>query len=403
MRHLVTMPRSVVVVGGGLAGYTLADELRKRGFEGRISIVEREPALYDRPPLSKAAIVGDVDIDDLAFASPQLLAEREIEVITGHDVVRLEDGALLDDGTRIPGDALVLATGGRARHLPFPGHDLPVVHTLRTFDDAMRIRAAARAGGRILIAGAGLIGAELASSLLALDVNVTLVDVVEVPIIPAAGATIARALHAMHAERGVDVRVATIAEVSLARDTCVAVLDDGSRLQVDAVVVGAGLTPNVELAERMGLEVNDGVVVDECHRAADAVYAIGDVARMRDVDGVLRRREEHWEAAQHDALELAAVLLGQDPGLRSAPWWWSDRYDVHVEGVGRMTGPGATVMRGDTVAFHVHDDLLVGAVSINDAQAVRAARRLIDQRIPVAGSDLADPSVSLRGLLRVPR
>lgn len=403
MRQLVTPPRSVVVVGGGLAGFTLANELRRRGFDGAIRIVEREPALYDRPPLSKAAFVGDVVIEDLVFASAQLLAERQIEVITGHDVVSLDDGAILDDGTRIAGDALVLATGGSARKLRFPGHESPIVHTLRTFDDAMRIRAAARPGGRILIAGAGLVGAELTSALLARGVEVTLIDVVETPIVPVVGEAIARVLHAMHAERGVGVRVARIAEVCVGRGAGLAILDDGTRLPVDAVVVGAGLTPNVELAERMGLEVNDGVVVDECHRAADGIYAIGDVARRRDADGVLHRREEHWEAAQHDALELAALLLGDDPGPRSAPWWWSDRYDVHVEGVGRMCGPGVTVMRDETVALHVHDGVLVGAVSINDAHAVRAARRLIDQRIPVTSSDLADPSVSLKGLLRVAR
>ncbi|ALJ21387.1 NAD(P)/FAD-dependent oxidoreductase [Microbacterium sp. No. 7] len=397
-------PESVVIVGGGVAGYTLADALRARGFAGRVTIIDREPALYDRPPLSKAAFIDDIGLHDLAFSTDPHLEERGIEVISGRSVVALEDGgAQLDDGRLIAGDALVLATGGSARQIRFPGHDAPIVHTLRTFDDASRIRAAARPGARILVAGAGLIGAELTSSLLTLGVDVTLVDPVEVPIVPAAGVAIAQRLHAMHAMRGADVRIGLISEVVREGEGWTAILADDTRLAVDAVVVGAGLVPNVELAEAAGLEVEDGIVVDERHRVSDGIYAIGDVARVRDADGVLHRREEHWEAAQHDAQELAALLVGEEPEPRSAPWWWSDRYDVHVEGVGRMTGPGETVLRGETVAFHVDGDLLVGAVSINDTMTVRAARRLIDQRIPVSRVDLMDPSVSLRGLLRVPR
>ena len=394
---------SVVTVGGGLAGFTLADQLRQGGFQGRIVIIEREPALYDRPPLTKAAFTGETGLADLSFASAQQLAERRVEVLTGRDVVAIDGGARLDDGTLVPSDALVLATGGRARELPFPGHDEPVVHTLRTFADATRIRAAARPGSHILVVGAGLIGAELTSSLRTLGVRVTLIDPVEIPIAQAAGEAIARSLHAMHAEHEVDTRVATLAEVSRDSDGWTAMLHDATRLSVDAVVVGAGLVPNVELAVAAGLEVNDGIVVDEFYRAASGIYAIGDVARKRAESGVLLRREEHWEAAQHDARELAAILLGQIPNPRPSPWWWSDRYDAHVEGVGRMTGPGKTILRGESIAFHLDGDLLVGAVSVNDGNAVRAARRLIDQRIPVREQDLADPAVSLRGLLRVSR
>jgi NADPH-dependent 2,4-dienoyl-CoA reductase/sulfur reductase-like enzyme len=277
------------------------------------------------------------------------------------------------------------------------------VHTLRTFHDAQRIKAAARAGGRILVVGAGLIGAELTSSLRSLGVDVTLIDPVEVPLVLAAGDAVARRLHAMHAERGVDVRVSSIREVVATVGGYTAVLEDGAQIPVDAVVLGAGMVPNDEIAASAGLSVDGGVIVDDHYRAADGVYAIGDVARVRGADGCLRRREEHWEAAQHDAEELAALFMGQEKAPRSASWWWSDRYDAHVEGVGRMTGSGTNVVRSESLVFHVDDGLLVGAVSINDSLVVRAARRMIDQRIPVRAVDLADPSVSLRDLVRLSR
>jgi NADPH-dependent 2,4-dienoyl-CoA reductase/sulfur reductase-like enzyme len=397
---MMRTPHSLVVVGGGLSGYTLAKALRAHDFTGRITVIEQEPALYDRPPLSKAAIISDALLADLQFTTPEQLAAMGVDVVCGRRVVALENGAVLDDGTVVRGDAVVLATGGRPRVLPFRGNDAPVVHTLRTFSDTQRIKAAARPGGRILVVGAGLIGAELTSSLCALGVHVTLIDPVEVPLIPAAGESVARRLHEMHGEHGVDVRVGSILEIVDRDGEYTAVLDDGSRFPVDAVVVGAGIVPNTELAESAGLTVDGGVVVDERHYAGSGVYAIGDVARVRGSDGELRRREEHWEAAQHDAEELAVILVGDDPAPRSAPWWWSDRYHVHVEGVGRMTGSGLTIVRSPHVAFHLDDGLLVGAVSIDDSQTVRAARRMIDQRIPVAAADLADPSVSLRDLLR---
>ena len=397
------VPQSVVIVGGGLAGYTLADALRRHEFTGRITVIEQEPALYDRPPLTKAAFVSDATLAELEFSTPQQLRAQRVDVMCGRAVVSLDKGVLLDDGTVVRGDAVVLATGGRPRMLPFRGNDAPIVHMLRTFSDAQRIKTAARPGGRILVVGAGLIGAELTSSLRALGVHVTLIDPVEVPLVPAAGESVARRLHEMHGEHGVDVRVGSILEVAERDGGYTALLDDGSYVSVDAVVVGAGIVPNTELAESAGLTVDGGVVVDERHSAGDGFYAIGDVARVLGSDGVLRRREEHWEAAQHDAEELAAVLVGKEPATRSAPWWWSDRYQVHVEGVGRMTGSGVTILRSPHVAFHLDDGLLVGAVSIDDSQTVRAARRIIDARIPVDAADLADPSVSLRDLLRSSR
>ncbi|MGX5696271.1 NAD(P)/FAD-dependent oxidoreductase [Agromyces soli] len=394
----------VAVIGGGLAGYTLAEQLRARGHGGPITIVERESAMYDRPPLSKAAFADGATVELLEFAGGPKLEALALDVICDRGAIALtpDAGAVtLDDGTVVEGEVIVFATGGRARRLGFPGNELPGVHVLRTFADARAIRAAAHPGAHILVAGAGLIGAELTSALRQLDVDVTLVDPVETPLVPAVGEAMARRLHAMHSAHGVDVRLGAVAGVDASGSRWLATLTDGTGLEVDAIVVGAGLVPNTELAYAAGIEVNGGIVVDDEYRTSHhRVYAIGDVARKRDRDGVLHRREEHWEAARSDAAELAAILVGIEPDLRSAAWWWSDRYGVHVEGVGRMTGSGRTVFRGEDVAFHLDGGVLVGAVSIDDSTSVRAARRLIDQQVPVAVADLVDLDVPLRELLR---
>ncbi len=397
----------VVIVGGGLAGTSAAQSLRALGHAGPITIVDREPAFYDRPPLSKAALVGAAGLDELRLISDEQLAAAGIAAITGREVVALDPVALtiaLDDGTVIGAEQIVLASGGRARRLAFAGSDAPIVHTLRTYADAQAIRAAIHPGATVLVVGAGLVGAELASSLRSLGAVVVLVDPVELPLAPAVGEHLARHLHAMHPAHEVGLRVGGLAALELDDGETWAVLGDGERIRVDAIVVGVGMVPNAELAEAAGLEVEGGVIVDEQGAtSAPGISAIGDVARRRGPDGVLERREEHWEAAQQAGQRLAAHLMGAQPAPRGAGWWWSDRYGVHVEGVGRMTGEGAVVIReggAHPSAFYIEGDRLLGAVSIDDPNTVRAARRIIDQGVAVEAQQLADPAISLRAILR---
>lgn len=396
----------IVIVGGGLAGYTLVDELRKRGYEGGIALVEPEPAAYDRPPLSKDLFADDFGMERLAFGTAETLAERGVDTRFGRGAVAIDPATgtvALDDGETITGDAIVLATGGRARTLPIPGADLPVVHVLRTLADALAIRDAVTAGTRVAIVGAGLVGAELASALRRAGAAPTVIDPVPVPLAAAVGPELAAHLHAMHAANGVPTVVGVTTAIEPADAGVDVVLDDGTRVGADLVVVGIGILPNTELAAAAGLDVDGGVLVDEAGRTShERVWAIGDVARLRGADGVLHRRAEHWEAAQRDAQRAAAALLGEDAPEQGCEWFWSDRYGVHLEAVGRLGGPGRTIVRAGEhpTVFHVDGDLLVGAAAIDDTTTVRAARRLIDQRIPVADAELADPAVVLRGLLK---
>ncbi len=404
------MPRDagrVVIVGGGLAGFSAAENLRRRGHDGPITVVDSQPDLYDRPPLSKELFDDEFGLDRLAFATAEKLAAARIEVRSRHAVTSLDADApsvTLDSGEILAADTILLATGGRARTLSIEGADSPRVHVLRTLADAEEIRTAVQSGCYAVVIGGGLIGAEIASSLRKAGAVVTLIDPVETPLAPVVGSALATHLHAMHELNGVAVRVGLTTAIEPAGDRVKVVLDSGERLVGDVVIVGVGIVPNVELARDAGIEVDDGILVDDDYRtSAPKVFAAGDVARHRDTDGVRRRREEHWEAAQLDGQAAAAAMLGLAKPARGAPWFWSDRHGAHLEMVGRLVGEGTVVTREagpHPSVFLLDDGLLVGAASIDDSNVVRAARRIIDQRIPVTSDELADPSVSLRSLLK---
>lgn len=396
----------VVVVGGGIAGVSAARSLRTLGHSGPVTIVDPEPCAYDRPPLSKKLFEPDFGLDSVTLADAASLDRLGVAARFGRRAVGIDAEAgvvLLDDAETLAADTILLATGGRARLPRIPGIESSAVHVLRTFADAQRLRDAVRADSRVVVVGAGLIGAELASTLRGRGSAVTLVDPVETPLVPAVGEAMARALHAMHEPRGVAVVQGLVERVEGERDAAAVVLVDGRRIEGDVVVVGIGIEPRDELARAAGLEVGNGIAVDEEHRTSAAnVFAAGDVA-LRVVDGGAARREEHWEAAQLSGEHAAHAMLGLPVPARGASWFWSDRHGVHLEAVGRMTGPGTEVLRasdGRLAVFLVDGGRLVGAAALDDPMTVRAARRLIDQGLAVAASDLADPAVALRSLLR---
>lgn len=407
---------SVVIVGGGIAGVTTARELRSGGFDGAVTIIESEPACYDRPPLTKAAFVEGAGLESLAFATPEEYAAQRIDVLAGACATAVEPGAegaagrvRLADGRTLEADAMVLATGVRARRPAFPGGDLAAVGVIRDYRDAVRVRELARPGTTILVAGAGLIGAELSSGLVALGARVVLADPHPLPGAAAFGETLATYLHSMHAAHGVDVRQSAVSAVQEASDGLLVMLDDGAAIAAHAVVVGTGIAVDPTLARSAGIAdpaADGAIVVDAAGRTrAPGIWAAGDATWRRDEAGSLVPCSGHWEAARLDGVAVAADILGRPTPQRGPDWYWSDRYGVHVEAVGRLVGEGAEVVRfaesgQPTAVFRIADGLLVGAASIDDPMTVRAARRLIDQRVPVTEAELADPGVRLRDLLR---
>ncbi len=407
------LPNHVLVIGAGLAAVSLCAALRAGGFTGRLTMVGDEPCHpYDRPPLSKQFLAGASDAAQISLQPAEWYLAQGIDVRLGVPVAAFDagtGGVELADGSALVADVLVLATGGRARRLPVPGGQTATV--LRTRADAEALRDRLSPGVRLLIAGAGLIGAEVAATATRHGCHVTLVDPSPLPMAHAIGPHAARALHAQHAAHGVTVvsggvfaieagRVVLSTGASVSADVD-AEVDAVVELDVDVIVAGIGIVPNVELAEDAGLDVDNGVLVDaEMRTSAPHVYAIGDIARVAGTP----HRSEHWDNARRTAETAARAILGQPPEPRRTPWFWTDRYGTHLEMAGLYDPDAEAVVRGDIEGgtgsvFYVRDRFCVGAVSLDRPLDIRAAQRMIDRRIPLDTVRLADEGVDLRRLL----
>ncbi|MFD6301846.1 NAD(P)/FAD-dependent oxidoreductase, partial [Streptomyces sp. NPDC060223] len=394
-----------VIVGGGIAGVSTAGSLRSGGFDGDLTLVDVGDFPYDRPPLSKDFLAGTKDIKQIALQPSQWYDDQRIRLVNRTAVTALrprEARVELADGTLLPADRVVLATGGRAARPPIPGIGSERVHVLRTAGDADRLRTALVPGAAVLVVGAGLIGAEVASTALQLGCEVTLVDPLAAPLEPVLGPELAGWLHDLHTGKGVTtVRAAVESFTDRGEHIEVRFRGRSGEWSYAVVVVGVGMVPQTALAEQAGLEVGRGIVVDSGQVTSNpAVLAVGDPARTR-----REARAEHWEAAQHDGARAAATLLGSDAPAPTAPWFWTDRHGRHVEAVGHMEWADRTVVRGsfDDPAFSVfglRDGHVVAAAAVDDSTAVRAARRMIDRRVPADAGRLTDLSVNLRSLLR---
>lgn len=431
------VPDSVLVLGGGLAGFSVVRELRRRGFAGTLTLVDPEGLPYDRPPLSKDYLTGDTDAHRLLLAPPPWFAEHDVELVTAR-ATRLVPGpeggphrVELDAGQAREAEAVVLALGGRARPLPIPGADHPALLTLRTRADAEALAARLHFGARVAVLGGGFTGAEAASSARASFAEVTLVTSTQTPSANAVGPAIAARLHRLHAENGVTVEVGRVARIEHAdadlqdarRDVAehagVAAelpaahrvhLTDGRQVDADVVVLATGTVPDTALAEDASLETagpetGGGVLVDAAGRTSvPGILAVGDVARLRESPWPPSR---HWEPAMQSGAAAAAGLLGEEPPAPGAPWFWSDRHGAHVEAVGDMALPdgGRHVhreVRGTVVASFALavDGTMRGAASVDNPMTVKAARRIIDRGIVVDPAALADPSVPVKSLAK---
>ena len=418
------VPGLVVVVGGGVAGFGVVRELRRRGFAGGIALVDPQGVPYDRPPLSKEFLTGDTDAHRLLLAPPAWFAEHGVELVEDL-AVRVVPGGVHPDGGPAPhrvetasgrvleAGAVVLATGGRPRALDVAGADYPDLITLRTRADAEALRDRLTFGTDVAVVGGGFTGAEVAAAARRSLAAVTLVTGTDAPAGAAVGPALAARLHRMHAEHGVAVEVGRAAWIEHRdADGGAALpaahrlhLHDGRTVDADVVVLAGGTVPDTALAEDAGLEVADGVLTDAMGRTTvPGILAVGDAARARESAWAPSR---HWEPALRSGAAAAAAILGEEADAPGAPWFWSDRYDAHVEAVGDMTVPaGGRIVdrevRGTVVASFAlaADGTLRGAASIDDPMTVKTARRIIDRGIVVDAAALADPAVPVKSLAR---
>lgn len=395
--------RTIVVVGGSLAGLRAAEEIRHQGFEGTVTVVGDEAHRpYDRPPLSKQVLAGAWTTEriELTVAADGGLDALGLDwrldtAATGLDLAARE--VVLRDGQRLAYDGLVLATGARPRELPGTG-TLAGVHTLRTLDDSLAVRAALDAGAeRVVVVGAGFIGAEVAATCRGLGRDVTILEALPVPLGRVLGDEMGAVLGDLHRDHGVDLRLDTgVAGFEGAGRVERVRLADGATLDADLVVVGIGVTPNTGWLEGSGLALDDGVVCDATTLAAPGVVAAGDVARWPSHRFGALLRVEHWDNAIGMGEHAARRLLAEPPFAGSngstgvgpydpVPWFWSDQYDRKIQLAGWSSGADeVVVVDGSTeerrfVALYRKGDRLVAVLAMNRPRLLVTFRGLVER------------------------
>jgi NADPH-dependent 2,4-dienoyl-CoA reductase/sulfur reductase-like enzyme len=415
----MTEPEHVVVAGAGLAGLRTIEELRGRGYAGRVTLVGAEARLpYDRPPLSKKLLTGELDDTTLR---PDLDA-LDVQARLGERATGLAGGVLETDRGRYGYDALVIATGASPVTLPGTGRQ----HVLRTIDDALALRPLLRPGTALAIVGAGWIGAELATAAAALGCQVTVVEAADVPLAAAVGPEVGGQTAAWYAAAGVDLRlgqgVAAVEPGGLA-------LAGGDWLPADVVVTAVGVRPAVGWLASSGVETGNGIVVDEHLRTSvPGVFAVGDCAAFQSVRYGRRLRFEHWDVALHAPEVAAANVLGGSEAYDPVPYFWSEQFGRMVQYVGYHAGAGQLVWRGDPAAGEppaggragggngagaapgraghrwaaawLDGDRLVALLSVNTPRDMLQGRRVISSGAPVDPARLADPQIPVRDCVR---
>jgi len=401
---------TVVVIGGGQAGGEAAIELRKLGFDGRVVIVGEEPFLpYKRPPLSKAYLAGSVGEDQLYMMHAPNLEKARIEYRGGVAVQRIDRAAkqvVLADGSTLGYDRLVLATGGRARPLPVPGADRRNVFLLRTIADVQKIRAHCQEGKRVAIVGGGFIGLEAAAVLVKKGLKVTVLEGLPRVLARVTCPEVSAFYERVHREAGVDLRTGVQVtgfdgepEVNQVR------LGDGSAVETDVVVIGIGLIANTELATAAGLDVDNGIVVDEYARTSDPdIYAAGDCTNHPSSFLGRRVRLESVQNAMEQARIAARNIMGKNEAYHTVPWFWSDQYDLKLQMVGVSAGFDQLVVRGDPATqrnfavFYLKEGRIIAADAISRPQEFMLAKKLVAAGAKIDPAQLGDESVALKTL-----
>ena len=400
-----TLP-AYVIVGANAAGGTAAAELREQGFDGRVVLIgaeDRPP--YERPPLSKEYLRGELSVEDRLLRPAGWFEEHDVETRFGVRAERIDVTSrvvAMEGGEEVAFDALLLATGSRNRRFPIPGLDLEGVLDLRTAADAERIRAAAKGGGRCVMVGMGFIGAEVTASIRSLGVEVTAIEGADVPLQRVLGPQIGGIVRDIHADHGVTMHFGDVVESFEGGSRVEAVVTKGGRrLECDFAVVGVGVQPNVELAEGTGIEVGNGIVVDAALRTnVPGVFAAGDVA-LHDHPTFGPIRVEHFDNALKMGQHAARSMLGETQPFDDPHWFWSDQYDAEIQMAGFALTWDEIVYRGSVEersfsAFYLQDGVLRSTFSLNRGHDVRRAMPLIAAAARPDPARLRDEAVDLR-------
>lgn len=408
----MSTPENIVIIGGGLAGAKTAEALRDNDYAGAITLVAAEKHLpYERPPLSKDYLAGKSSFDDAITHPANWYEENNVTVRQGVSATAIDTKAhqvTLDDGTDLPYDKLVLATGSVVKTLPVEGADADNVHYLRTVEDSDAIRETFGDGKKLAVIGGGWIGLEVAAAARNAGTAVTLVEHGQLPLLKILGEKVAQVFADLHTSNGVDLRTnADVVGITTENGRATGVkLENGETISADAVVVGIGVAPVIDLAKAAGLDVDNGVLVDATLQTSDPdIYAVGDIANHDHPVLGRRIRVEHWATALNQPAAAAASLLGTRTEYTNLPYFFSDQYDLGCEYSGNADGATDNVfIRGDLdsrefVAFWLDDDNhILAAMNVNVWDVLDDIKPLISGHKQVDPAKLTDPDVDYKQL-----
>ncbi|MGB1686515.1 MAG: NAD(P)/FAD-dependent oxidoreductase [Pseudomonadales bacterium] len=399
----------IVVIGAGQAAGQAAASLRQEGYEGEITIIGDEAqAPYQRPPLSKAYLSGEVGLDRVLVRPENFYADKGINLQTGvrvESINRADKTIATSTGSTLSYDKLLIATGSRPRILNIEGSDLEGLHYLRTVDDVDGIRTAMEAAKNVCIVGGGYIGLEVAAVAKKAGHNVTVLEMEDRILQRVTTAEMSEFYHALHTGRGVDIRVNTMVSGFAGENGRVtSVLCGDESIPADLVIVGIGIIPNVELAEAAGLTCDNGIVVnDHCQTSDPDIYAAGDCTNHPNPILDRRLRLESVPNAMEQARTACSNMLGGDKTYAAVPWFWSDQYELKLQMVGFSADGDQSVLRGDKTSnefavFYLKDGNVVAVDAVNSPKEFMVAKQLYGKAVNEA--DLANPAFELKELLK---
>lgn len=403
------MTNQVVIVGAGHAAGQAAASLRKEGYEGKIVMIGDEPYLpYQRPPLSKKFLAGELSIERVYFKPPAFYEKMSVEHrlnTTVSEIERPERTVHTSAGEVIPYSKLILATGSRVRELNVPGFDLDGVNYLRTIDDVAKIQSKFKKGNKLVVVGGGYIGLEVAAVAVKHGIDVTVLEMAPMVMARVVDPIVSAFYERVHAEEGVKiVKGAAVSafegrEGKLTRVDC----SDGTHFDADFVVVGVGILPNVELAQAAGLDVQNGIIVNEyCQTSDPDILAIGDCTNHPNPLLGERLRLESVQNALEQGKTAAATICGRDLIYAQIPWFWSDQYDLKLQIVGLSAGYDEAVVRGNSeegrsfAVFYLKEGKLIAVDAVNRPPEFMMGKLMVADGAKLPAETLRDESINMK-------